>query len=329
MRYPAALLALLADGEAHDLGELGAALALSPQQIGEELRLLGEFGVRLQGAGGGSCRLASPLRLLTLRSVEAALDPGTRARVAALEVVAVAESTNSTLLARTPPADGRCEVLIAEYQSGGRGRRGRRWVAPLASGILMSVSCRYAQARPDLSGVTLAVGVAILRALARFEVADLKLKWPNDVLHDGAKLAGVLCELKVEAGGPAHVVVGVGLNVALPAGTVAELAAQGRIVTDLTAVRPALDCSLRAALAAALIGELTGALDEFGRTGLASYIDEWRAADALDFRAVTVEAGGAVTEGVACGISADGALLVDVDGRIARIEAGEVSVRTA
>ena len=162
-----------------------------------------------------------------------------------------------------------------------------------------------------------------------FGLADLELKWPNDVLHQGAKLAGVLCELKIEAGGPAHVVVGIGLNVQLPQATIAALALEQRRVTDVTRVNRALSGAVRVPLAARLLGELVDALDEFGRTGLSSFIDEWTAADALHFKAVSVETGGAQRLGVACGLSADGALLIDVDGRIERVEAGEVSVRVA
>ena len=202
-------------------------------------------------------------------------------------------------------------------------------MAPFGASLLLSVACRYPDARADLSAVTLAVGVALLRALRAFGLADLELKWPNDVLHQGAKLAGVLCELKIEAGGPAHVVVGIGLNVQLPQATIAALALEQRRVTDVTRVNRALSGAVRVPLAARLLGELVDALDEFGRTGLSSFIDEWTAADALHFKAVSVETGGAQRLGVACGLSADGALLIDVDGRIERVEAGEVSVRVA
>ena len=327
MRYPQALVVRLGDGAEHSGQALADEFGLSRAAIQKQVQGLAELGLAVHAVRGHGYRLEQPLVPLSVAAIEAELDTPVRARLQRLQVDGITESTNSTLLAREPPPAGLADVLLAEYQSGGRGRRGRRWVAPFGSGILASVAWTYPESRSDLSAVTLAVGVALVRALGSLGVTGTRLKWPNDVEVGGAKLAGVLCELKVEAGGPAHVVVGVGLNVALPEASVAELGAQGRLVTDVMRVAPALTPAVRPRLAACLIAELVRALDEFGRHGFAAFIAEWRLADALQGVPVRVEAGGAVREGIARGISADGALKVEVDGVLERVDAGEVSVR--
>lgn len=325
MRYPQALLGLLCDGQLHSGTELSVALKVTRAAISKQARALGDLGLEVTAVRGRGYRLGAPLQLLDPAKIRAALSADERARLRELEVVPITVSTNSTLLERAAPPPPLCDVLFAEYQTGGRGRRGRAWVAPFASAVLVSLSLSYPESRSDLSGVTLSVGVALLRALKRAGLASLSLKWPNDVEAGGAKLAGVLCELKLEASGPAHVVIGVGLNVALPDTSIEAIALGGRRVTDICRLMP--DPPSRSELAALLIEEIMRALFEFGRTGLASFIGEWRGADALFERAVSVECGGSVRTGIARGLSGDGALLVDYEGRIERVDAGDVTLR--
>jgi BirA family biotin operon repressor/biotin-[acetyl-CoA-carboxylase] ligase len=172
----------------------------------------------------------------------------------------------------------------------------------------------------------LAAGVAVLRALACLGVAGLALKWPNDIVHAGRKLGGVLVDLRGEAAGPAYVVVGIGINLRLPPATQAAIAAGGLEATDLASLGNAI---ARNTLAAALVAELALMLEEFGARGMAAFADEWRDADALAGRRVRVLQDGRDLEGMARGVDADGALLVDApDGR-RRVLSGEVSVRSA
>lgn len=328
MRHPAALLRLLRDGREHSGVRLAAELGVSRAAVQKQMQVLGTLGLAVEAVRGHGYRLPdAPLEPLSAPAIEAKLSPGVREALHRLEVVAITESTNSTLLERAPPPAGTLDVLFAEYQTGGRGRRGRAWVAPFGSGLLLSAALSYPDSRTDLSAITLAVGVALLRALAAVGVAHGALKWPNDIEVDGAKLAGILCELKVEAGGPAHIVIGVGINVALPAATIAGLAAAGRRVTDLRTVRGGLDDELRARLAARVLEELALATATFRDRGFAAFHADWSAADALRDREVLVDAAGTVRAGIARGVALDGALLVERDGVLGRVESGEVSVR--
>jgi BirA family transcriptional regulator, biotin operon repressor / biotin---[acetyl-CoA-carboxylase] ligase len=269
-------------------------------------------------------RLPAPLDLLDASQIRAALPQHAADRLRTLEVHEALDSTSDRLLASGEPPPGRFDACLAEFQTAGRGRRGRPWMAPFGSGLCLSLSWCYREAPATLGALSLAAGVAVLRALRQSGVGQLSLKWPNDIVHEGRKLGGILIDLRGEAAGPAHVVVGVGLNVRLPEATKAALAAEGVEAADLAELGPPLS---RNAAAAALIGTLSLALEEFGARGMTAFAQEWESADTLAGRHVRVFRAGAPLDGVACGVDTDGALLLDVGGARQRVVSGEVSVR--
>jgi len=166
----------------------------------------------------------------------------------------------------------------------------------------------------------------VLRALRERGAEGVELKWPNDLWVADRKLGGMLVELRAEAGGPGHVVFGVGLNLSLSAAERAEIAQIGNEATDLASL--GVNVAARNALAAAVIAQCSAGLRRFEREGFAPFVAEWRAADALRDRRVVVSDGAVEQSGVARGIDAEGALQLERDdGRITRIIAGEVSVR--
>jgi BirA family biotin operon repressor/biotin-[acetyl-CoA-carboxylase] ligase len=197
-------------------------------------------------------------------------------------------------------------------------------VAPFASGLCLSVNWNYRDAPATLSALSLAAGVATLRALRRLGYSQLALKWPNDIVHADAKLGGILIDLRGEAAGPAYIVVGIGINVRLPRAALVQLAAEAVQAVDLATLGEA---PARNRLAAVLIAELALALVEFGARGMSAFADEWQAADALNGRPVQVLHGGQALDGLARGVDGDGALLLEAGGRRQRILSGEVSVR--
>jgi len=320
------LLGLLADGALHSGEVLAAALGVSRAAVAKQVQALAARGVPVAAVPRRGYRLARPLELLDAAGLEAALAPATRARLDRLEVYEELPSTNSHLLAATGLAAGRCRVCLAEVQSAGRGRRGRAWFAPLGSGLCLSLAWLFDPPPSAPGALSLAAGVAVLRALERLGVRDATLKWPNDIYRAGRKLGGILCELRFEAAGPAYVVVGVGLNVHAPAGLADAIAAEGGVLpADLADVTPPVT---RQALAASLIDELAAAAAVFGTAGFAPFAAEWRRADALRDRPVRVQgAGGADRDGVARGIDAQGSLQVEFAGTVECLTAGEVTLR--
>lgn len=318
------LLRLLADGEMHSGEELAAALAISRAAVWKQLQQLGDWGIALEARPGGGYRLAAPLDLLDASEIRALLPHASAERLRNLEVQEEIGSTNNRLLAVEDLPPGRFDACLAEFQSAGRGRRGRRWLAPFASGLCLSVNWSYRDTPATFGALSLAAGVAVLRALRRLGFADLALKWPNDIVHRDGKLGGLLIDLRGEAAGPAYCVVGVGINLRLPQAMRDDLRGEGVQAIDLASLGTLPG---RSVAASALITELALALLEFGARGMTAFAEEWRSADALAGRTVRVIQGDQSLDGLACGVDTDGALLVDVEGARRRILSGEVSVR--
>lgn len=318
------LLQLLADGALHSGEELAARLGVSRAAVWKRLQQLEEWGIAVEALTGRGYRLEAPVDLLDADDIRSRLPQDARGRLRRLEVHEALDSTSDRLLAVDDLPSGQFDACLAEFQSAGRGRRGRRWVAPFASGLCLSIGWNYRDAPAALSALSLAAGVAVLRALGRLGIAGLALKWPNDVVRGDSKLGGILIDLRGEAAGPAYVVVGVGINVRLPASARKRLAEDGVDAVDLAALGPP---PARNAIAAALVAELSNALGEYGARGLAAFAEEWQDADALAGRTIAVLHGGQTLHGRARGVDSDGALLLEVDGAPRRIVSGEVSVR--
>lgn len=237
----------------------------------------------------------------------------------AVEVVEQTGSTNADLLARAATLSGPL-LLVARNQTAGRGRAGRSWLSSSEGSLTFSLAWRFEGGLARLTGLPLAVGVALAETLEGLGV-QVGLKWPNDVLRDGDKLAGILIETQAAQDGGVWTVIGIGLNLLMPD----ELEAQiGRSVASL----PWLARMDRDELLAALLDGLAGALREFERAGFAAFAPRWNLRHAWQGETVTVLDGGAVLhEGSAAGVDDAGRLLLDTaDGRIA-VLAGDVSLR--
>lgn len=315
----------LADGHFHSGEELAQRLGVSRSAVWKAANTLRELGSTVHAVRNRGYRLAGAGEPLDAALIRDALSRSVRVRLRRIEVAWTVTSTNTVLLERGPPPQGECEVALAEFQSAGRGRRGRAWFAPPGGAVCLSMSWTFAQVPRDVGSLSLAIGVCVLRALSRLGVPDLQLKWPNDVLLGDAKLGGILIELRAEAAGPACAVIGIGLNFALGAVLVAQIDATGVAAADLSASgisRPA-----RNAIAAQVIESCIGGLLDFEREGLRAFMDEWRHADALRGRTVTVLNGDERTRGLARGVDVTGALLVEAPQGVRKFVAGEVSVR--
>ena len=322
------LLRALADGRTHSGEALAREFGITRAAIWKQVAKLADWGLAVDAVPGEGYRLARPIDLLEAAALEALLGRETVAHLGRLEVFTELPSTNRHLLANAPPA-GSLDVCVAEFQTAGRGRRGRRWNAPLGSGIFLSVGWQFAEMPAELAALTLAVGVVVRRALKRVAGLDIALKWPNDLVFDERKLGGILLELAVEAQGGSHVVAGIGLNIALPPELMPQLSDWPRGAVDLTTALGG-EPPPRAALVAALVDGLAALFAEYPATGFAAYRSDWRAGDFLRGRAVRLdEAAGPVT-GTALGIDADGALLIETQGGVRRrVVAGDVSVRSS
>ncbi|HEY7671627.1 MAG TPA: biotin--[acetyl-CoA-carboxylase] ligase [Gammaproteobacteria bacterium] len=258
-------------------------------------------------------------------TLAAAVEGPLRGRVRRIEVFAELPSTNQYLLEAEQPSPGLADVCLAELQTAGRGRLGRGWHSPFGAGVWLSVGWRFAAAPAELPALTLALGVAVRRVVADLTGAVIRLKWPNDLVHDDRKLGGILVEVGTATAGGCRVVAGLGLNVAFPAASLAAVGAGS--ATDLSSITGGAP-PRRTDLALALIAAFAELLGTYAVSGFGPYRDEWRAADSLEGRPIRIQSPSGPWFGTAAGIDADGALLVAAaDGGRRRVASGEVSVR--
>ena len=329
----ARVYAALADGRFRSGAELARQLGVTRSAVWKAARALRALGVSVHAVRNRGYRLPEVAAPLDADRIRGALSATVRERVRGIETVWCLPSTNAVLLERPDRSLYRADVLLAEYQSAGRGRRGRTWLAPPGGAICLSLSWCFAQLPRDLGALGLAVGVCALRALQPRVAAPLRLKWPNDLVveiegshaAEARKLAGILIELRAEASGPTFVVIGIGVNIVLGKALLDEIAATGTRATDLKSLGVA--ATERNTIVAALLEAIVPGLLAFEHDGLQPFSDEWVRADALRGSAVTVHSLDERTHGVARGIDASGALLIETPQGLQRFVSGDVTVR--
>lgn len=316
------LLQRLADGQFHSGAAIAVELNLSRSAIWKHIQGLITLGIQVDAVSGKGYRLETPLRLLDAVVIEDQLIPTIPPFV--LEIVEQCESTNNTLMAEVRQGSVAHKVCLAEYQTAGKGRRGRQWVAPFGQNIILSVLWRFESGTSAIAGLSLVIGVAVVRALSNMGITGIGLKWPNDLYWQDRKLGGILIEVIGETNGPCSVVVGLGLNGYLPP----------KVATDINQVWVDLKQIMgnfpdRNALTAALLNHMMPVLAEFEHTDLSSYLHEWRQYDCMLGKNVTVLLHNQLIHGTVQGIDNDGLLLLqDAQGKTQAFASGEISFNT-
>jgi BirA family biotin operon repressor/biotin-[acetyl-CoA-carboxylase] ligase len=249
------------------------------------------------------------------------MDPVICKQLTGLNIEASLDSTNSALQ-RLPLAQQHAAAILAEFQSAGRGRRGRQWHSPHGRNLYLSLGWKFKKPMAELGCLPLVLALSVVQSLARAGLKGHRVKWPNDLLLDGRKLCGCLVEIKGDAKGPCYAVLGVGINVHMPESEVTNEIDQPW--TDLHSQLPA--CS-RNDLAALLLEELIKQLVLFTEQGFTPFRDFWAQVDGLNGRIVNVYSGSSSVQGTARGINDQGALLLDTGTEVLSLHAGEVSVK--
>ncbi|MCB1845177.1 MAG: biotin--[acetyl-CoA-carboxylase] ligase [Halioglobus sp.] len=263
--------------------------------------------------------------LLDAELICRSLDEACRADLERIDVLDAVTSTNTWLMEKEPQECGRYRAVLAEHQTAGRGRQGKRWVSPPRAGVCLSLSCTFDSKPNSLSCLTLAAGIAVARALNSFGLETVKLKWPNDIYAGSAKLGGILTEAQTSSDGRITVIIGVGVNVdTAAAGTADGFANMDYAITDLHShIDTPVDRSL---LAAAIIEQLVHAVRCFEAEGLAPFRAEWIGYDYLKGKRIAVTMPDSHLSGVAQGIDANGALRLMTEQGLRRVYTGSVSV---
>jgi len=315
------LLSILADGRFHSGNELGEALQVSRSAVWKQIKRLEECGLEIYSVKGRGYRLPGGLDLLDQPSFEQNLRPEVARQLGHKVFDLSTDSTNQQAMEYALRNMGHGALFTAEQQTAGRGRRGREWVSPFASNLYFSLVWRFQRGAAALEGLSLVVGLALARSLTQFGVPALQLKWPNDLLADGRKLAGILLEMSGDVAGDCQVVIGVGLNVRM-----AEKTDIDQPWTDLQTLTGNGELS-RSEVLAVVMNELVPMLKLFSEQGFAPFRESWQQYHAYQDEPVKLLMGSQQEEGVCVGVNESGAILLKTPAGTKAYHGGEVSLR--
>ncbi|PVV22847.1 MAG: biotin--[acetyl-CoA-carboxylase] ligase [gamma proteobacterium symbiont of Ctena orbiculata] len=317
------LIQRLADGRFHSGEELGRLLEVTRSSVWKRLKQVKEqYSLEIDAVTGKGYRLREPLDLLSQNAILELLREEAIAAPPALTLHACIDSTNSWLMKQAASGAESGSVCLAEQQLAGKGRHGRKWISPFGRNIYFSILWRFEYPPMQIAGLSLASAIGVLRLLHQFNCDQAGLKWPNDILWQGKKLAGLLLEVSGEASGPSQVVIGVGLNT--------RLDSHGEAIdqpwVDLNSI-PNLTLPTRNELVCNMIRHLRDVIGQYQADGLQSFIDEWRRHDLLLGEEVVIRSHTQRHTGEHMGIDANGAIRLRSNGKERTFHAGEVSLR--
>jgi BirA family biotin operon repressor/biotin-[acetyl-CoA-carboxylase] ligase len=300
---------------------IGNELGCSRTAVWKHVEALRNLGIEVDAVAGQGYLLREPLELLDKTSILDGIEPVIRERLNGLVIEATVDSTNSALQ-RISPAEQHATVILAEHQSGGRGRRGRQWHSPFGRNLYLSMGWMFEKPFSELGCLPLVIALSAARALTRAGLKRHKVKWPNDLLLDGRKLCGCLAEVQGDTQGPCYAVLGIGINVHMP-----ESEATTGIDQPWTDLNTRLPGCSRNELAVLLLEELIKQLVLFEKRGFVPFMGLWEQMDGLSGQTVNVYTGNDSTQGTVRGIDDRGALLLDTGKEMLRLHSGEVSLR--
>jgi len=316
-----AILRQLSDGGFHSGQDIANLLGVSRASVWQALKPLSAAGIEVFRVPGRGYRLREPIEWLNQQAVLSAMSE--QACLFNLEILDEVDSTNKVLLQKSALGAPHGSCVAAELQTAGRGRRGRTWFAGIGGGVAFSVLWRFDQGAGFLSGLSLAVGVAVVRALHAAGVAGAMLKWPNDVLYHYRKLAGILIEMQGDVSGPCAVVIGIGLNLKLSEVVLEHIDQPAVDIFSITRQMPQ-----RNRMMALILSHLADVLTLFGQQGFSALREEWKSYHSYQGKSVRLlMPDGTQREGVLLDVADDGALLLETPDGLGRYTAGEISLR--
>jgi BirA family biotin operon repressor/biotin-[acetyl-CoA-carboxylase] ligase len=311
------ILHLLADGQFHSGEALAQHFKVTRATIWNAVKHAESLGIEVFSVRGRGYKLPQVIEFLDKNEVLKSI--GEQRAWFNLQILDEVKSTNTYLMQNKSAAHATC--VAAHVQTNGKGRRGRIWVSQLGASLTFSLLWRFQCGAAALSGLSLAVGVALIRALNSLGVNDAQLKWPNDILIEGKKLAGILIELQGDLEGPSVAVIGVGLNLNLPKNVLESI---DQPAIDLASVK-GVDQS---ALLGSVLKHLADVLSGFEASGFVALRNEWLGCHAYESKPVRMLLpNGTAVQGVVQGVADDGILLVETALGLQRFSAGEISLR--
>ena len=315
---PLQVIDILADGKIHSGEQLGERLGMTRAAINKHIKTLRSWGLDIQTVTGKGYQVPNKINLLNKSDIEKYVD------AVKIIVEPVIDSTNQYMLERIPNLNSG-DTCLAEYQSAGRGRRGRQWISPFGCNLYLSTYWRLEQGPAAAIGLSLVVGIVIAETLNKVCGNKVKVKWPNDLYMNDKKLAGILVELTGKTGDAAHIIIGIGINIGMNENILQKEKPINQAWSSLTDEVENIE---RNKLAGNIINALRQSLLLFEKEGLKPFLAKWFDLDNFLGRSVKLLIGNDVITGIEKGINEQGALLLQTEnGEIIPYIGGEISLR--
>lgn len=318
------LIQLLSDGKFHSGEELGSNLNLTRSSIWKIMKQLSGLGITVHRIKGKGYQIPHGLDLLNKAIIYHYLSETAKKNIDRFEIIEKISSTNQFLLDELRSGHVCKSIALAEHQTQGRGRRGRAWHSPYGKNIYLSLGWHFANDPGELFGLSLVIAIAVVRALEKYGMTNLQLKWPNDILWSGRKLSGILLEMIAKPHIETSVVIGIGINVNM-FNQAQDPTMDWIDIAEIIAMKPD-----RNKIIALVINELIEILFLFQQKGFHYFLSEWQQYDVLQNTDVMIHTGTTNYPAKVLGVSDKGELIVlkNQNERV-RLLQGEVSVRPA
>ncbi len=316
------LLQLLADGRFHSGSKLGKELSMSRSAVWKLIQSLKKYDLDINSVRGKGYRLSATIDFLIQDKIITEIEPEILKHINYLEIFQEITSTNQFLIEKSGEESVNGIAILGEYQSMGRGRRGSKWYSPFGAGINLSLGWHFDQFFESLMQLSLAASIAVVRTLNSFGASGVGVKWPNDIYYKNQKLGGILIEMRGESAGPCDVVIGIGININFPDNYDQNI---GQPCIDLASIISPPPS--RNKIAARLISELIKILEKYNQYTSQDLLHEWRQHDCINGNVATLILPNESVTGQVLGIDDHGSLIMSVNNKIKKFNAGEISMR--
>lgn len=321
------ILKLLADGKIHSEKEIVESFNLSSSMLSKYIYNLRQLGIETESISHQGYRLSRPIDFLNRQKISNELKTSVADRIYRLEIFPELDSTNTYLLRAPVPESGQVTVCLAEYQSFGRGRRGKKWSVPFGGGLCLSVGWLFDDMPQNLSALSLSVAVVARRIIGELTGCYPLVKWPNDLVWKDQKLGGVLIESSGENGSALHVVVGIGINVSIDPTWLKKVCDWTKGAIDMDSMGK--EKTIKNELASRLIEGFYEILKSYGTYGFELHHEEFISANYLKDREIVLSNGNSNLAGTVVTVDLDGALVLETDSGAHRVISGEVNLRSS
>ena len=313
------ILNLLADGKFHSDKEISKFLGVPYKMVPLVLKQILDPSINLEVVNDKSYRISGGLELLNASWINKELGE-TQPLLSQLEVLTLIDSTNNYLLKKTEYIGN--YAVFAEQQTTGRGQFKRAWYSNFGKNIALSLLWQISNPLNKLGGLTLAVGIAVVKALEQYGLKRIRLKWPNDIVYEGKKLAGILIESRCVEQKIQKLVIGIGLNLYNPS---THYLIKDHAITSIFSLQNLPP--RRNQLAGLILKNLLQTLVEFEAKGLSYFLQDWQRLDNLMDKLITIQNQADVIEGIAKGINTEGQLCVLIQNKLHYFNSGEIRVK--